>query len=143
MSAHHSHFHVRPCLNLSYDPPCPPHTGLPCPPATRKPGKVRKEFRKSGRSQKHANERKCAQKSANASPQKSAKECERAQRIERKKERERAQKLQTTRFETTRVGNSPVSPYPLNLGGAISPPKFWGWSVRRPLFYSVFWGAAP
>ena len=23
----------------------------------------------------------------------------------------------------------PVSPYPLNLGGAISLPKFWGWSV--------------
>ena len=22
-----------------------------------------------------------------------------------------------------------VSPYPLNLGGAISPPKFWRWSV--------------
>ena len=32
---------------------------------------------------------------------------------------------------------SPVDPHPLNLGGAISPLKFWGWSVRNPLFYSV------
>ena len=24
---------------------------------------------------------------------------------------------------------NPVSSYLLNLGGAISPPKFWGWSV--------------
>ena len=37
----------------------------------------------------------------------------------------------------------PVSPYSLNLGGAISPLKFWGWSVRNPLFYSVFWGPPP
>ena len=37
----------------------------------------------------------------------------------------------------------PVSPYPPNLGGAISPPKFWGWSVRNALFYSVFWGPPP
>ena len=25
-------------------------------------------------------------------------------------------------------------------GGAISPPKFWGWSVRSHLFYSVSGG---
>ena len=31
--------------------------------------------------------------------------------------------------------STPVCPYPLNLGGAISPPKFWGWSVRSPLFW--------
>ena len=37
----------------------------------------------------------------------------------------------------------PVSPYPQNLGGAISPPKFGGWSARNPLFYSVFWGPPP
>ena len=37
----------------------------------------------------------------------------------------------------------PVDPHPLNLGGAISPLKFWGWSVRNPLFYSVFWGPPP
>ena len=37
----------------------------------------------------------------------------------------------------------PVSPYPLNSGGAISPPKFWGWSVWNPLFYSVFCGPPP
>ena len=24
---------------------------------------------------------------------------------------------------------------PLNLGGKLSPPKFWGWSVQSPLFY--------
>ena len=28
--------------------------------------------------------------------------------------------------------NRLVSPYPPNLGAAISPPKFWGWSVRCP-----------
>ena len=32
----------------------------------------------------------------------------------------------------------PVSPYPLNFGGAISPPKLWGRSVRNALFYNVF-----
>ena len=37
----------------------------------------------------------------------------------------------------------PVSPYPLNLGGGDSPPKFRGRSVRNPLFYSVFSGPPP
>ena len=32
----------------------------------------------------------------------------------------------------------PVSPYPLNLGGEDSPPKFRGRSVRNPLFNNVF-----
>ena len=41
------------------------------------------------------------------------------------------------------VKTSPVNPHPQNLGGAISPPKFWGCSVRNPLFYSVFWGPPP
>ena len=36
----------------------------------------------------------------------------------------------------------PVSPYPLNLRGAISPPSFWGWSVRNP-FFTVFSGGRP
>ena len=37
----------------------------------------------------------------------------------------------------------PVNPRPPNLGGAISPPKFLGWSVRNPWFDSVFWGPPP
>ena len=40
-------------------------------------------------------------------------------------------------------GPFPVSPYPQYSGGAISPPKFLGWSVRNPLFYSVFLGPPP
>ena len=36
----------------------------------------------------------------------------------------------------------PVSPYPLKLGGAISP-KFSGWSVREPLVLQCFLRAAP
>ena len=38
----------------------------------------------------------------------------------------------------------PVSPYPLNLGGAISPPNnLRGGVSETPSFYSAFWGAAP
>ena len=33
----------------------------------------------------------------------------------------------------------PVSPYPLNLGGAISTPKFWGGVSKTPCF-TVFSG---
>ena len=37
----------------------------------------------------------------------------------------------------------PVSPYPPNLGGADSPPKFRGGVSKTPLFYNVFCRAAP
>ena len=37
-----------------------------------------------------------------------------------------------------RLLSYPVSPYPLDLRGEESPPKFRGRSVRNPLFYSVF-----
>ena len=40
-------------------------------------------------------------------------------------------------------GVFPVSPHPLNLGGAISPPKFRGRHVQNTWFYSVFWGLPP
>ena len=46
-------------------------------------------------------------------------------------------------FCATLVCSNPCGPQPANLGGAISPPKFWGWTVRNPLFYSVFWGPPP
>ena len=36
---------------------------------------------------------------------------------------------QKTGTGRTVLCRSPVSPYPLNLGGAILPPKFRGWSV--------------
>ena len=41
------------------------------------------------------------------------------------------------------IPTNPESPYPRNLGGAISPPNFRGWSVRNSLFYSVLWGPCP
>ena len=44
---------------------------------------------------------------------------------------------------TSGTASTPVNPHPQNFGGAISPPKFWGWSVQNPLFYSVFWGPPP
>ena len=37
-------------------------------------------------------------------------------------------------------GKNPVSPNPLNLRGADSPPKFRGRRVQNPLFESVFGG---
>ena len=36
-----------------------------------------------------------------------------------------------------------LSPSPLNLGGAISPPKFWGVACPKPLVLQCFLGAAP
>ena len=32
----------------------------------------------------------------------------------------------------------PCNPIPPKFRGAISPPEFWRWSVRNPLFYNVF-----
>ena len=37
----------------------------------------------------------------------------------------------------------PVSPYPINLGGAISPPKFRGGASEAPCFIVFFGGGPP
>ena len=42
--------------------------------------------------------------------------------------------------EASTITVHPVSPYPLNFEGGRFTPKIRWWSVRNPLFYSVFWG---
>ena len=47
-------------------------------------------------------------------------------------------KREIEKFKRDWIFSIPVSPYPLNLGGDMLPPKLRGRRVRHPLFYSVF-----